>query len=395
MRIVLIGNFELDRQESMLRFGRMLSDGFRDLGHEVETWSPKPAAIRLLPRYRYGGFSKYVGYFDKFVLFPRRARERLAKARAAKRLPDVVHIVDQANAVYGPVFKALPHLVTCHDLLQIRASLGEFPEQALSRHARGYQQWILKSLRGMPLAVCCSHKTLADFLRLTGLPADRARVISNGLNFPFSPVPKIQARAVLQQLFADKGLPPVAGDARGYLLNVGGGQWYKNRPALLRIYASLKGKLAPVPRLLLVGKPLSPELARLARELGVESDLLHLSNIEGRQLEAAYSAAEALIFPSIEEGFGWPVAEAQACGCPVFTTNRPPMTEVGGEGAEYFDPSLPDAAAATIARVWPSRRQLGLRGLARAPTWDPRLMLESYLAVYAELAGVQTAIAGS
>src|ERR1700722_19161330 len=100
MRILLIGNFPLDRQESMLRFGRMLSDGFKEMGHEVETWSPAPMAARLVPRYRYGGPSKYLGYVDKFVLFPRRVRERLARATASGTLPGIVHIVDQANAVY-------------------------------------------------------------------------------------------------------------------------------------------------------------------------------------------------------------------------------------------------------------------------------------------------------
>jgi glycosyltransferase involved in cell wall biosynthesis len=385
MRILLIGNFPLDRQESMLRFGRLLSDGFKEMGHEVETWSPTPVAARLVPRYRYGGPSKYLGYVDKLVLFPRRVRERLARARAAGTLPDIVHIVDQANAVYGRLFSGLPRIVTCHDLLQVRASLGEFPDHNLNGRVQKYQRWILKALGAIPIAVCSSRKTADDFVRLTGRPAERVRVIHNGLNYPFRPIPRPEAAALLQQLFLERGLA-LAGDPRGFVLNVGGGQWYKNRPALLRIYASLKECLNPSPRLLMIGKPLSPELTQLARELGIESDLTLLSDVSGKHLEAAYRAAEALIFPSLEEGFGWPVAEAQACGCPVFTSNRAPMTEVGGDGAEYFDPAFPGDAAATIAQVWPRRRQLGLRGLARSGVWDPAAMLEGYLSIYTEAA---------
>jgi glycosyltransferase involved in cell wall biosynthesis len=392
MRILLIGNFPLDRQESMLRFGRMLSDGFKEMGHEVETWSPAPMAARLVPRYRYGGPSKYLGYVDKFVLFPRRVRERLARATASGTLPGIVHIVDQANAVYGPLFSRLPCIVTCHDLLQVRASLGEFPEHKLSGQARKYQRWILRSLGKIPLAVCGSQKTADDFTRLTGRPPERVRIIHNGLNYPFRPVPRDEAQALLQQLFLERGLP-LAGDSRGYLLNVGGGQWYKNRPALLRIFAALKRCLNPSPRLLMIGKPLSPDLVRLAQELDIEADVTLLSDVSGKHLEAAYRAAEALIFPSLEEGFGWPVAEAQACGCPVFTSNRPPMTEVGGDGAEYFDPAFPEDAAATIAQAWPRRRQLGLRGLARSGAWDPATMLAGYLAVYTEAACLQAAVA--
>jgi glycosyltransferase involved in cell wall biosynthesis len=395
MRILLIGNFPPDRQESMLRFCGMMSEGLKDLGHEVDTWHPIPAASRLVSNYRYGGFPKYLGYFDKFVAFPRIARRRLAAAAAANRLPDIVHIVDQANGVYGGLFKGLPHLVTCHDLLQVRAARGEFPSHGLNGRARRHQQWILRSLGGVPMVVCCSQKTLGDLLRLTGRPAERARVVHNGLNYPFAPIPRPEARSTLLQLLMKRGLAldRLGGDAGGFVLNVGGGQWYKNRPALLRIYASLRRRLSPAPSMLMVGKPLSPDDARLARELGVAPDILLLSDVSGRELEAAYGAAEALIFPSLEEGFGWPVAEAQACACPVFTTGRPPMTEVGGEGASYFDPALADEAAALIAGAWPRRRQLGHRGLARAAAWDPRLMLEGYMAVYAEMAEAPATLA--
>jgi glycosyltransferase involved in cell wall biosynthesis len=68
------------------------------------------------------------------------------------------------------------------------------------------------------------------------------------------------------------------------------------------------------------------------------------------QLCAIYSAAQALIFPSFYEGFGWPIIEAQACGCPVFTSNRAPMTEVGGTAAIYFDPLDEEKAAECVAK---------------------------------------------
>jgi glycosyltransferase involved in cell wall biosynthesis len=388
MRIVLLGNFAPDRQESMLRFARMLAEGLAARGHEVETWSPEPVLTRLLPRYRYAGASKFVGYFDKFVVFPRRVRTRLARAAAAGRPPGVVHVVDQANGVYGHLFRGIRRMATCHDLLQIRASLGEFKEHRLSRRACGYQRWILRSLRAMPLSVCGSRKTLEDFLRVTGLPPSRARVIHNGLNYPYRPMPALEAQAILGTLLLEHGLPVTTlnDGRRGFLLNVGGGQWYKNRPGLLRIYAALRGRLDPPPRLLMVGKPLAPMDLEEARALGVLDDVVQLSNLSGKQLQAAYSGAEGMIFPSLEEGFGWPIAEAQACGCPVFTSNRPPMTEVGGNAADYFDPRDPREAAARIAAAWPRRRQSGLHGLDRAAAWDPAIMLRAYLDLYAEVA---------
>jgi glycosyltransferase involved in cell wall biosynthesis len=79
------------------------------------------------------------------------------------------------------------------------------------------------------------------------------------------------------------------------------------------------------------------------------SNCVHvISDISQEQLRAIYSDALMFIFPSLFEGFGWPVSEAQACGCPVFASNIEPMPEVGGNGAKYFNPLFPAEAAEII-----------------------------------------------
>jgi len=65
-------------------------------------------------------------------------------------------------------------------------------------------------------------------------------------------------------------------------------------------------------------------------------EVVFLGNVRSAALEALYSVAAAFLFPSLEEGFGWPLIEAQACGCPVITTARPPMSEVAGDAACYL-----------------------------------------------------------
>jgi glycosyltransferase involved in cell wall biosynthesis len=65
-----------------------------------------------------------------------------------------------------------------------------------------------------------------------------------------------------------------------------------------------------------------------------------LSDPDNDRLDACYSLASLLLYPSLEEGFGWPVAEAMARGCPVITTGIAPMTEVGGDAAFYL-PRMP------------------------------------------------------
>jgi glycosyltransferase involved in cell wall biosynthesis len=188
-------------------------------------------------------------------------------------------------------------------------------------------------------------------------------------------------------MLRERNLPPglLEHAGRGFVINVGGGQWYKNRRGLIDLYAELRQQLTPAPRLLLVGKPLSSELVDRVRHLDLTDDVVHVSNVTEAQLQALYSLAEALIFPSLYEGFGWPVAEAQACGCPVFTSNRPPMTEVGGNAAVYVDPESPVQAARQIAEAWSRRNELIARGLERSSEWNASRMIDRYLETYARL----------
>ncbi|AHF92573.1 glycosyl transferase family 1 [Opitutaceae bacterium TAV5] len=371
MNILLIGNLPEDRQESMQRFTAALRSGLSARGHTVTVLAPRLRLARLGPRYRYNGLPKYLGYIDKFVLFPRELRRRVRELR-----PDVVHLTDHAGAVFHSALRGLPVLATCHDLLEIRAARGELPQQAVGRAGRCYQAWNLASIARLPHVACVSRATRADVLRLTGLPPSRVPVIPNALNYPYHKIPDAEARARLA------GLAPFAAADGGFLLHVGGAQWYKNRAGLLAIYAALRRLLLPPPALVMVGPPLSAEHAALAATLGVSRRLIPLRGVSGAQLEALYTLAEGLLFPSWQEGFGWPVAEAQTCGCPVFASNRAPMTEVGGRSALYFDPADPDGAARTIAGAWAGQTARRALALTEARRWQPDLMLDAYEALY-------------
>jgi glycosyltransferase involved in cell wall biosynthesis len=383
MHVLLISNFAPDRQESMLRFTQQLTVGLNAQSHTVSTWAPEPRMVRLLPRYRYQGGAKFIGYFDKFVLFPRELRRRLARGPR----PDVVHIIDHANAVYAPLFEGVRLLGTCHDVLQIRAAHGEFPQQRVSPLGRRYQAWILQSIARLPHIVTPSAQTATELQRLAPLPPERMTVIPMGLNFPYRRSGPAAARLLIHRLLGERRLPPylLEKSERGFLLNVGGGQWYKNRRGLLEIYAELRRWLAPAPRLVIVGKPLAPDLVSRTHALGLQNDVVVVSNVTALELQALYSSAEALLFPSWHEGFGWPVAEAQACGCPVFTSDRAPMTEVGGDAAVYLDPGDPARAAQQIVAAWHQRRELSARGARRAREWDPARMIDRYVETYARL----------
>lgn len=380
LRVLLVGNFTADRQESMLRFGTLLHEGIAALGHTVQLATPGPVFARLARPYRYAGVPKLLGYLDKFVVFPFRLS---AMARSFR--PDVVHVIDHANCATVTRLP-FPTLCTCHDLLQIRVAAGEFPDRALGRSGRVFQRWILSHIRRVGHAACVSTQTRDDLLRLTAWPSARTTIIPNGLNYPYRRRPPAEAAAVLAPLVARGALPASVCSGSGFILNVGGGQWYKNRPGLLALYARLRTLLPDAADLVIVGKPLGEADRALCDSLGLATHVHVCAGASNAELEALYSLASALVFPSWAEGFGWPVAEAQACGCPVFTSDRAPLTEVGGDAACYFNPAEPELAADRIASAWPNRARLAEAGLARSALWSPELMLERYITLYRQCA---------
>lgn len=367
LKILLVGNFRQDAQESMLRFEGMLAQGLAGRGHQVSRIFPAPWLSKLARPYRYAGWPKLAGYFDKFILFPRRLRKTIRTES-----PDVIHIIDHANAVYAGCAAGTPLVVTCHDLMQIQLAGRLIPGPAPGFFGRRYQHWILRHLRRAPFVVCVSEKTKSDFQELAKRTDASVTVIYNGLNHPFRRREPAEAKHVLAAVCERRGIPLSVLDR--FVFNLSGGQWYKNRPGLLAIHQRLRQLLPDPPALLLGGKdttdsPLPPAV--------------HATGpLSPAELEAAYSLADALIHPAWAEGFGWPVAEAQACGCPVFTSNRAPLTEVGGEAAVYFDPTDPAAAAHGIATAWDQRERMRQRGLVRAEAWNPARMLLRYEQVY-------------
>jgi glycosyltransferase involved in cell wall biosynthesis len=379
-RVLLVGNFACDRQESMLRFGALLNEGLLTAGHTVQLAVPGPIFAKLARPYRYNGVPKLLGYLDKFVVFPVRLR-----ALAQNFRPDIVHVVDHANCATVTRLP-FPTLCTCHDLLQIRVAAGEFPDRFLGRSGRAFQRWILSNIRRVGHAACVSIQTRDNLLRLTKWQDTRTTVIPNGLNYPYRRRTPAEAALALAPLVARGALPASVLAGPGFILNVGGGQWYKNRPGLLALYARLRTLVPDAADLVIVGKPLDEADRSLCDSLGIAARIHVYSEASNTELEALYSLASALVFPSFAEGFGWPVAEAHACGCPVYTSDRAPLTEVGGDAACYFDPAAPELAAACIAAAWPDRASIAEAGLARAALWSPSLMLGRYIGLYRQLA---------
>ncbi len=377
--VVLIGNYLPDRQESMQRYQQTLERELTLRGVRVVVLRPEPRLGWWLKR---AGIAKWLGYVDKFVIFPCRLTRVLAEmTRSGERV--IVHICDHSNARYVRNIGGFPHLVTCHDMLAIRLALAGIPGQAGTRFTgRLFQRIIRDGLNRAQEVVCVSEQTRRELLEHTTQVPERVHRIYNGLNHPYGPMPREQARSIAGAAFARAGLAL----PERFLLHVGVDIWYKNRGGLVRIYERLKELRPGTPPLVLLGKAPVPELARQIAGSGYASEVLCLTDASNEELNACYTLAEVFVFPSLAEGYGWPIAEAMACGCRVITTNREPMTEVGGAVAAYASPEDIDGFAKAVGRLLDekgeARAERVKRGLERAVEFSTDTMVDAYMERY-------------
>lgn len=353
MRLLLVGNYPLDNQASMSRYTEMLRRHMIARGHLVDVVRPKPVLGRLV---RHKGLRKWLGYVDKYLLFP-------VWLRGHVQGYDLVHVCDHSNSIYLAHTSGVPSSITCHDVLAIASAQGRYPQQKISATGKLQQSWILEHLQEADNVVCVSWNTARELATLTNRPAHGYMVISNAVETP---------QNVVDLTVARKRLGIAEGER--YLLHVGGDTWYKNRFGAIRIYKLLcerLGERAQGLKLVMAGAPLTEDMREFARANLPEGAVVEVQAPPDDLLWALYGGAEALLFPSAYEGFGWPIVEAQSCGCPVITSNRVPMTEVAGPAAVYIDPSDEAGAAEVIASKWsdlPSLRDAGFNNVKR---FDP------------------------
>lgn len=322
MHIIIFSHPAFLESQSMPRFANMIQQGMQTLSHSVELWAPTPFFFKLPLARR---FKKWLGYLDQFIIFPLQIRSRL------KNIPPNTIFVfsDQALGPWVPLVAKRPHIIHVHDFMALRSSLGEFPQNPTGWSGRQYQAMIRRGFGHGQAFISGSEKTRSDLHRFLPMKPRLSSMVHHGLNFPFRRMDK--AEYLLALTAAGLEVP-----ATGYLLHVGGNQWYKNRDGVLEIYeAYVQQQNNPLP-LWMVGAVPTKAMKKIVQRIGPKGEVRFLSGISNEQVCAAYSGAQLMIFPSLAEGFGWPIAEAMACGCPVLTTKEAPMTEVGGDAAFYI-----------------------------------------------------------
>lgn len=369
--LILISNYPRDRQESMERFAQMLCYGFEAERKSVTIWRPEPLFGRFA-KSTLNGFGKWLGYIDKWIIFPLILRWRVLNTDKSLENSIRYHICDHSNAPY------LGHLprgrtsITCHDVLAIQGALGDKDAYCpASRTGVILQKWILRHLSASAKLAFVSDNTLKSLEKLSNKQTKGIRkVIPNGFNADFQPKQRNAAWKILDKTGLKQNTP--------YILHIGSALPRKNRDMLLRMVAKLEENWNG--NICFAGQPMDIELKAIANNLGITDRIIEVPKPDHQTLTALYSACEAFVFPSFSEGFGWPLIEAQACGAPVIASNKQPMPEVTGGAAIHADPNdAYEFAQALIHLKEPGvREKLIELGFNNCERFNPELMISKY-----------------
>ncbi|MGH7529240.1 MAG: glycosyltransferase family 4 protein [Gemmatimonadales bacterium] len=268
----------------------------------------------------------------------------------------------------GPVGPhSLPLVATIHDIMPLR-----FPELFRPWFRRYAALVMPRFARRARAVIAVSQATKDEIVHRLGVAPERITVIPHGVDAACGPRPPDDP--TLPALRRRYDLP------ERYVLAVGSVEPRKNLPRVLEAVRLLRdGSPAGARDVAFVH--CGPEgfrpadVARVVHSLGLNGTARFLGYVPADDLRSLYAGARALVFPSLWEGFGLPVLEAMACGCPVITSNVSSLPEVAGGAAVLVDPQSVEAIAAALARVWVDDRHrddLVRRGLAHAArfTWE-------------------------
>lgn len=313
--------------------------------------------------YRFPSFPNFRYRLVRFPMFKRRFWEQAAPLLAGRH--DILHIPYDSCVAW----KRAKLVTTVHDLKPL---LFGTASSGFNLNTQVERLLVRDKWARIDHVVTDSKCSRDDLIRLEGVPVERITVVYPGVDLDrFRPAPA--------------HLAPRTGP-RPYVLCVAGSDPTKNVDALIDAFAALPAGLRDRYDLVVVGD------LRRRRELwerviraGLETQVRFPGIVDDQQLILWYQRADVFVFPSRYEGFGLPVLEAMACGCPVISSNASSLPEVAGDAALLVNPEDVEGLSHMIATVLSDstiRQGLRSRGLVQAGrfSWDrtAREMLNVY-----------------
>jgi glycosyltransferase involved in cell wall biosynthesis len=281
---------------------------------------------------------------------------------------------ERVDVFHGPGYTrpfglGVPSVVTLHDI-----SYAAAPQWYPYRSDFLRQAWYRQSAVGADAILTVSEFSRREIIRVYGVPADEVHTVYQGVDHRrFFPLAE---REPIRELLHGYGLP------KDFVLFVGDVHARRNLGRVIEAAQRVNMPLVVIGRV--VEKPAT----------AAQADVRYLGYVPEADLPLFYNAARALVYVSLYEGFGFPIVEAMACGCPAIVSRGTACEETAGEAGVKVDPESVQAIADAIAGVLKNPDVAGRAveaGIKRAAEFDWRKTAEETLKVYRQIsAGLTT-----
>src|SRR5579859_4790879 len=347
-----------------------------EMAQRLESGEELHLLVSPKSRHLYQGYGPRVGY----ITYPWSNERRIPRTLSEHlysplRLP--LSRVDVLNTLMAPVMNPAWSLV-----IHMKTMHAFATPEAIPPLTRAYRKFSYpRSARAADAIIINSESLRAEIGKYFQVDDRKFRLIYEAVDHElFTPGDAGAARAKVATY----------GVTRPFVLFVSSLWPYKNCDGLLRAWARARGELQGQ-QLAIVGGGRDPEylasLHALAAELGISGDVVFVGAVPLDETVHFYRAAEAFVYPSLNETFGLPILEAMACGCPVVTSDTSAMPETAGGAALLADPGDPESIArAIVEAAGPARDRLHDLGLTRASQFTWAATGAATLEVYREVA---------
>lgn len=279
----------------------------------------------------------------------------------------IFHSTDQLYIPAGHYYK---RVVTVHDIIPTI-----FPKKYFDKMTPVMKNIYTQSINELPKVekiITVSHFTKADIIKRLNIDENKITVIHEAPAPQFRVIPKGKCKKIL---YNDLNLPA------NYILFIGGIDSRKNLTGVIEVFKRLTSQFDDL-YLFIAGSDFQAEddlnkntINLLLRKYNLEDKTISLGYIDNETLACLYNEAKLLLFPSFYEGFGLPLVEAMACGCPIVASNRTSIPEVVEDVALLINPSCINEMVKATSRILKDNnlsQGMSKKGLKRSKlfSWD-------------------------
>lgn len=290
--------------------------------------------------------------------------------------PDV--LLCAKNLVPWFVPRGMPTALVAYDLLYYPIR-GRYLDEYKARDVLYFRLAFPRSVRRAQRIIAISNCARKDLMDVFGVDGSRVRIVHLGVEQPPAAAFAQDRLAAVRKRYALD---------RPYAFYPGTLSPRKNMVRVLEAFASVAGRI-PHDLVVTAGKSWKDqEVFDAVARLGLSSRFRRLGAVPREDLPALYRMADAMVFASLYEGFGLPILEAMACGCPVLASNASSMPEVAGEAALLVEPTDTGQIADGLVRILTDRdlaSRLRERGAERAREFSWEKTARGVVEVLAEV----------